>query len=178
MIGSAFKRSLRLDEVASPRVSDLPAVVASTNGKVEMESAEEGREFKVVDSLVKKAVQNTFGRYFSLREFDAVLMRFDEGLAVETGADVPSERLHQEAPADGKPGRSGQPYRVVQRPGGDSVGDRVCARRTAPQPSPEPRSDRGPHHIFGLARIHRFIQVDGVRTAEGCEGVTGAIIRA
>ena len=29
-----------------------------------------------------------------------------------------------------------------------------------------------------LARIHRFIQVDGVRTAEGCEGVTGAIIRA
>ena len=31
---------------------------------------------------------------------------------------------------------------------------------------------------FGLARIHRFIQVDGVRTAEGCEGVTGAIIRA
>ena len=30
----------------------------------------------------------------------------------------------------------------------------------------------------GLSRIHRFIQVDGVRTAEGCEGVTGAIIRA
>ena len=29
-----------------------------------------------------------------------------------------------------------------------------------------------------LARIHRFIQVDGVRAAEGCEGVTGAIIRA
>ena len=32
--------------------------------------------------------------------------------------------------------------------------------------------------IYDLARIHRFIQVDGVRTAEGCEGVTGAIIRA
>ena len=29
-----------------------------------------------------------------------------------------------------------------------------------------------------FTRIHRFIQVDGVRTAEGCEGVTGAIIRA
>ena len=98
VIGSAFKRSLRLDEVTSPRVSDLPAVVASTNGKVEMESAEEGREFKVVDSLVKKAVQNTFGRYFSLREFDAVLMRFDEGLAVETGADVPSEDYAKKLP--------------------------------------------------------------------------------
>ena len=33
-------------------------------------------------------------------------------------------------------------------------------------------------HNTPLARIHRFIQVDGVRTAEGCEGVTGAIIRA
>ena len=32
--------------------------------------------------------------------------------------------------------------------------------------------------VAALARIHRFIQVDGVRTAEGCEGVTGAIIRA
>ena len=55
-----------------------------------MESAEEGREFKVVDSLVKKAVQNTFGRYFSVREFDAVLTRFEEGLTIETGSDVPS----------------------------------------------------------------------------------------
>ena len=90
VIGSAFKRSLRLQETASPRVSDLPAVVASTNGKVEMESVEEGREFKVVDSLVKKAVQNMFSRYFTPRDFDAVLTRFDEGLTVETGTDIPS----------------------------------------------------------------------------------------
>ena len=34
------------------------------------------------------------------------------------------------------------------------------------------------HVAYSLPRIHRFIQVDGVRTAEGCEGVTGAIIRA
>ncbi len=90
VIGSAFKRSLRLDETASPRVSDLPAIVASTNGKVEMESVEEGREFKVVDGLVKKAVQNMFSHYFSSHEFDAVLTRFDEGLTVETGTDIPS----------------------------------------------------------------------------------------
>ncbi len=98
VIGSAFKRSLRLDESASPRVSDLPAIVASTNGKVEMESVEEGREFKVVDGLVKKAVQNTFGRYFSAREFDAVLTRFDEGLTVETGSDVPSNSYADKLP--------------------------------------------------------------------------------
>ena len=90
VIGSAFKRSLRLQETSSPRVSDLPAIVASTNGKVEMESVEEGREFKVVDGLVKKAVQNMFSRYFTPRDFDAVLTRFDEGLSIETGTDIPS----------------------------------------------------------------------------------------
>ena len=98
VIGSAFKRSLRLDERASPRVSDLPAIVASTNGKVEMESVEEGREFKVVDGLVKKAIQNTFSRYFSPREFDAVLMRFEEGLIVEAGTDIPSTDYAQKLP--------------------------------------------------------------------------------
>ncbi len=91
VLGSAFKRSLRLGELACPRVSDLPAIVASTNGKVEMESVEEGREFKTVDGLVKKAVQNAFGRYFSPREFDAVLNRFEEGLAIEVGTDVSSD---------------------------------------------------------------------------------------
>ena len=98
VIGSAFKRGLRLEESACPRVSDLPAIVASTNGKVEMESVEEGREFKVVDGLVKKAVQNTFGRYFSPREFSAALTRFEEGLAVETGSDVPSADYVEKLP--------------------------------------------------------------------------------
>ncbi len=98
VIGSAFKRSLRLHEKAAPRVSDLPAIVASTNGKVEMESVEEGREFKVVDGLVKKAVQNTFGRYYSPREFSAVLTRFEEGLEIQTGTDVPSDTYADKLP--------------------------------------------------------------------------------
>lgn len=91
VIGSAFKRSLRLQETSSPRVSDLPAIVASTNGKVEMESVEEGREFKVVDGLVKKAVQNMFSRYYTARDFEAVLTRFDEGLTIQAGTDIPSQ---------------------------------------------------------------------------------------
>ena len=91
VIGSAFKRSLRLQEAASPRVSDLPAIVASTNGKVEMESVEEGREFKVVDGLVKKAVQNMFSRYYTARDFEAVLTRFDEGLTIQAGTEIPSK---------------------------------------------------------------------------------------
>ena len=98
VLGSAFKRSLRLGETASPRMSDLPAMVASTNGKVEMESVEEGREFKVVDGLVKKATLNVFGRHFSPREFEAVLTRFEEGLTVEAGTDVPSSAYAESLP--------------------------------------------------------------------------------
>ena len=91
VVGSAFKRSLRLREQSSPRVSDLPNIVPSTTGKVEMESVEEGREYKVIDDLIRKAVVSTFGRYYSPREFDALLTRFEEGLVVETGSTVQSE---------------------------------------------------------------------------------------
>ena len=150
VIGSAFKRSLRLDETSSPRVSDLPAVVASTNGKVEMESVEEGREFKVVDSLIKKAVQNTFGRYFSPREFDAVLMRFEEGLTVETGSDVPSagylDKLPQMANMREMVGR----IESSSDPFGRRVGDRVHSGGPLPEPATEPATDGGAHHIHGI----------------------------
>ena len=98
IVGNAFKRSLRLREKAAPRVSDLPAIVASTTGKVEMESVEEGREYKVVDDLIKKAVLNTFGRYFNPREFIDVLARFEEGLVIETGADVQSDAYTTKLP--------------------------------------------------------------------------------
>ena len=91
VVGSAFKRSLRLGEQSAPRVSDLPNIVSSTTGKVEMESVEEGREYKVIDELIRKAVVSTFGRYYSPREFEALLTRFEEGLVVETGSTVQSE---------------------------------------------------------------------------------------
>ena len=45
-----------------------------------MESVEEGREFKVVDGLVKKAVQNMFSHYYTARDFEAVLDPFRRGL--------------------------------------------------------------------------------------------------
>ena len=95
MLSSAFKRSLRHNEPASPRVSDLPALVASTTGKIEMESVEEGREFRVIEDLVKKAVLNTFGRYYQPRQFADLTDLFEEGLTIECGSDKSSaDYLH------------------------------------------------------------------------------------
>ncbi len=51
---------------------------------------EEGREFKVVEDLIKKGVTNVFRRYYSPAEFDEVLERFEEGYEVRTGSDLPS----------------------------------------------------------------------------------------
>jgi magnesium chelatase subunit I len=82
LLSSAFKRGLRHGQNASPRVSDLPAIVASTTGKIELESVEEGREAKVV--------LNVFGGYYSVEEFSGLVAKFDAGLAVEVGTDVPS----------------------------------------------------------------------------------------
>ena len=95
MLSAAFKRSLRHNEPASPRVSDLPALVASTTGKIEMESVEEGREFRVIEDLVKKAVLNTFGRYYQPRQFADLTDLFEEGLTIECGSDKSSaDYLH------------------------------------------------------------------------------------
>ncbi|MXY46781.1 MAG: magnesium chelatase [Chloroflexi bacterium] len=95
MLSAAFKRSLRHNELASPRVSDLPALVASTTGKIEMESVEEGREFRVIEDLVKKAVLNTFGRYYQPRQFADLTDLFEEGLTIECGSDKSSmDYLH------------------------------------------------------------------------------------
>ena len=91
LLGSTFKRALRHQERASPRVSDLPAIMPSIAGKIELETIEEGREDRVVETLIKKAVANTFARYFSPREFDEVIAEFDQGLVAETGSDIPSE---------------------------------------------------------------------------------------
>ena len=102
VLSSAFKRSLRHKEKASPRISDLPAIMASTLGKLEMESVEEGREFKVVEELTKKAVLNTFGRHFKPREFGDLVAKFEEGLKLETGSDIPSSEYVKKLPQIGE----------------------------------------------------------------------------
>ena len=90
---TALKRAVRLGEpTAAPRISDLPAVVASTAGKIELETlGDETREDRVVEKLVARAVVNVFNRHFALSELLPLVERFeDEGLEVEVGETVPS----------------------------------------------------------------------------------------
>src|SRR2546430_14458861 len=72
-----FKRALRTGETSVvPRISDLPAVVASTAGKIELESVGEVSEERVIDRLVQRAGLNVFNPTFSLVGFDSLLAAF------------------------------------------------------------------------------------------------------
>jgi magnesium chelatase subunit I len=89
---AALKRAIRLGEpLAAPRVSDLGAVMASTVGKVELETVgDEAPEERIVERLITKALFATFGRRVDLDDLDEVVLAFEEGLVVETGDRVPA----------------------------------------------------------------------------------------
>ena len=89
---AALKRAVRLGEpLGSPRVSDLGAVVATTVGKVELESVgDEAPEERIVERLITKAVYATFTRHVSVDDLEGVVEAFDDGFTVETGDRTPS----------------------------------------------------------------------------------------
>ncbi|HWH35318.1 MAG TPA: sigma 54-interacting transcriptional regulator [Acidimicrobiales bacterium] len=91
LVANATRRALRLgeDEVV-PRVSDLDALVASTAGKIEIETLDEGRDQEVVDGLFGAAVLGVFRRCVAPEQVRAVVEAFDEGRVVHTGDDVAS----------------------------------------------------------------------------------------
>ena len=86
VISNALRRKIRLREsLAVPRITDLPFIKASTLGKIELETFEEGREERLVDDLLKRAIINTFARYFSPQSLQSVVEQFEAGMVVETG---------------------------------------------------------------------------------------------
>ena len=91
LLSSALKRAIRLDErLAVPRVSDLGALVASTTGKIEMETVSDGGEDKVLTRLMHKAVLNVFNRSFSQPELAEVVKGFEGGTVVQASDTMPS----------------------------------------------------------------------------------------
>jgi magnesium chelatase subunit I len=91
LLSSALKRAIRLGERAvAPRVSDLGAIVASTSGKIELETLGDAGEDKVFGKLVQRAVLNVFNRAFTTGELDGVVTAFQAGLTIQVSAGMPS----------------------------------------------------------------------------------------
>ena len=61
LVANAARRALRLGETdVVPRIADLEALASSTQGKIEIESVDEGRDGQVVEHLLRAAVLTVF----------------------------------------------------------------------------------------------------------------------
>ena len=100
---NALRRGLRAGESSVvSRVCDLGALAASTSGKVEIESLEEGREGIILENLVKAAVLTVFKELVPLDQVREVVAAFEEGVVAHTGEDIASvdlAALVQQVPA-------------------------------------------------------------------------------
>jgi magnesium chelatase subunit I len=94
LVASAVRRALRLGETeAAPRITDLESLVASTSGKVEIETLDEGRDGQVVDRIIQQAVLTVFKAHVPPERLRAAVADFDAGQIVHAGDDIPSARF-------------------------------------------------------------------------------------
>ena len=93
LISNAEKRALRLRErEVVPRISDLHAIFASTNGKIEVEyMGEEKKEEELVQKLLNRAVLKVFDQCFSANALAKTVEYFNSGWGVEVSDAMPSQ---------------------------------------------------------------------------------------
>jgi magnesium chelatase subunit I len=91
LVAAATRRALRLGErEAVPRVSDLPALVSSTAGKIELDSLDDGGEPELVSRLARQAVLSVFRAHVDPVDLGKAVSELDDGSTIEVGDDMPS----------------------------------------------------------------------------------------
>jgi len=91
VLSNAVRRAVRLDEkFVAPRISDLSAVLASTAGKIELESVGDVSEERLIERIVQGAIVSVWNKHFALADFEGLLGRFDRGFGVDAADDLPS----------------------------------------------------------------------------------------
>ena len=94
---SAVRRAALTGEtVAVARVADLPSVIPASRGKVEFDDTDgssEGREFEVLDHLLRRAVAETYRSRLGGLDLRPLQQKFDGGLVVSSGDTVSADDL-------------------------------------------------------------------------------------
>src|SRR5699024_7336965 len=87
---SAVRRAMELGEdTAAPRVCDLDALVASTAGKIELDTIDDDAGDEVFAHLVSAAVLSVFRELVGVENAAAVVAGFEDGSVVSVGDDIP-----------------------------------------------------------------------------------------
>ena len=96
LISNALRRALLLrEDEAVPRISDLPALLPSSNGKIELETIEEGKEGDIVAELTRQAVRKVFNQNFDASDMDDVVEYFGLGESLEVSETMPTAAYSQ-----------------------------------------------------------------------------------
>ncbi|SHH42241.1 magnesium chelatase subunit I [Jatrophihabitans endophyticus] len=91
---AAVRRAAVTHEGAAvARVCDLPAVVPASRGKVEFDDADEGREFEVLDHLLRRAIIETFRSRLAGLDLRVLQDGFGDGRTVTTGDTTSAQEL-------------------------------------------------------------------------------------
>jgi magnesium chelatase subunit I len=89
VVANALRRTLRThDSVVVPRVSDLSAMVQSTQGKIEFDTMDDSDGDQVIAALVSLAVRQCFSDVL-LEEAPDIVDAFNSEAIVHTGDDLP-----------------------------------------------------------------------------------------
>jgi magnesium chelatase subunit I len=89
VVANALRRTLRThDTVVVPRVSDLSAMVQSTQGKIEFDTMDDSDADQVIAALVSLAVRQCFAEVL-LEEASEIVDAFNSEAIVHTGDDLP-----------------------------------------------------------------------------------------
>ncbi len=103
LVAAATRRALRLGEdEAVPRISDLDALIASTAGKIEVESLDDDRDAEVIDHLLRGAVLTVFKNEVDPELIRSIVEEFEGELVANVGDDLPAANyveLVQRSPA-------------------------------------------------------------------------------
>jgi len=122
LLANAMRRSIKLGEnEVAPRVTDLPYIIPTISGKVELETVEDGREEQILEKLIQGAIVAVFNRNFNVGELEEIVARFKAGASVEVSDTLPSDdygRVIQQV--DGL-------ERAVQKLGATSPAQRAAA---------------------------------------------------
>lgn len=91
LVAGAVRRTLLTNEgTVVPRVSDLSALLASTAGKIEVESLDDGREVEIIQYLIKQSVLEVFKTTADQTLCSGILQAFTDGAVINAGDDIAS----------------------------------------------------------------------------------------
>jgi magnesium chelatase subunit I len=89
VVASALRRALRTnDDTVVPRISDLAAMVQSTQGKIEFDTMDDEDADQVIAALISLAVRQCFMEHVVLEEAGAIVDAFASEAIVHTGDDL------------------------------------------------------------------------------------------